>query len=262
MYEPGQNLVSGHNITIWDADGLVLGMPVPVGTLTLSGPNPPNSENQRTILIGDSAVAGRDFTLDLTPFFDPTVGNNVATAGAACFEAIPVDCVSWGGAGFTGAANLPDHATPFGTSLPNTTALNRRISAGCPTALEATDDTNNGAADFASAPRAPRNNASPITETLCQNGPGGTADTTAPNAKIKKRPKNRSDDDSPTFKFSSDEPGSTFKCKLDHKPFKKCKSPKTFHGLDPGKHTFKVKAIDVAGNVDSTPAKDKFTVLP
>ena len=78
------------------------------------------------------------------------------------------------------------------------------------------------------------------------------------NTKIKKRPKNRSGDDSPTFKFKSTEAGSTFKCKLDHKKFHKCKSPKTYHGLDPGKHTFKVEAIDADGNVDPTPAKDKF----
>ena len=37
----------------------------------------------------------------------------------------------------------------------------------------------------------------------------------------------------------------------------------TYHGLDPGKHTFKVEAIDADGNVDKTPAKDKFKkILP
>src|SRR5215208_641479 len=59
MYAPGQNLVSGHNVTIWDQDGLLLGTPQPIATLPLSGPNPPLADNQRTILIGDTAVAGR-----------------------------------------------------------------------------------------------------------------------------------------------------------------------------------------------------------
>ena len=54
----------------------------------------------------------------------------------------------------------------------------------------------------------------------------------------------------------------TFKCKLRSQGFRKCKSPKTYRGLDPGKHKFKVEAIDSNGNVDSTPAKDKFKVLP
>jgi hypothetical protein len=96
-------------------------------------------------------------------------------------------------------------------------------------------------------------------ETASAGNGGGGVD---PNTKIKKRPKNKSDDTTPTFKFKATEAGSTFKCKLDHKKFKKCKSPKTFHGLDPGKHKFKVEAIDSDGNVDSTPAKDKFKVLP
>ncbi len=171
MYADGQNLVSGHDLTFWDADGLVLGMPVPVQTITLSGPNPPNPEAQRTILIGDSAVAGRDFTVDLTPLLDATAGNNLVPAGAACFEAIPVDCVSWGGPAFTGAANLPDNATPFGTALPTATALRRDISRGCATALDVSDDTNDNAADFANVARDPTPNSATPIEQSC--GPGG-----------------------------------------------------------------------------------------
>jgi hypothetical protein len=129
-------------------------------------------------------------------------------------------------------------------------SLTRTIARGCPTALDDADDTNNSAADFTITAPNPRNSSSPITETPCKNGSGGGA----PNTKIKKRPKNRSADDSPTFKFKSTESGSTFKCKLDHKKFHKCKSPKTYHGVAPGKHTFKVEAIDADGNVDPTPA--------
>ena len=63
------------------------------------------------------------------------------------------------------------------------------------------------------------------------------------------------------FKFTATEVGSTFQCKMDRKPFKTCASPKKYKKLKPGKHVFKVRAIDRAGNVDPTPAKRKFTVL-
>jgi CSLREA domain-containing protein len=63
------------------------------------------------------------------------------------------------------------------------------------------------------------------------------------------------------FRFSSDMPGATFQCKLDRKPFRPCASPKKYKKLKPGKHVFKVRAIDKAGNVDPTPAKRKFIVL-
>jgi Ca2+-binding RTX toxin-like protein len=170
MYAAGQNQVSGHTLTFWDADGLVLGIPQPVQTVTLSGPNPPNGQTQRTILIGDSGVAGRDFTVDLNPFFDQTQGANLVFGGAVCFDAIPVDCVSWGGAGFTGAANLPDKSTPHSQPLPVTMALRRDIGRGCSTLLEAADDTNNNTDDFALVPRAPRGNAIAPTEKDCGGG--------------------------------------------------------------------------------------------
>ena len=38
-------------------------------------------------------------------------------------------------------------------------------------------------------------------------------------------------------------------------------SPKKVKHLDEGKHKFKVRAVDGAGNVDPTAAKDKFKVV-
>jgi len=63
-----------------------------------------------------------------------------------------------------------------------------------------------------------------------------------------------------TFAFRSSEPGSSFRCKLDRRAFASCKSPKTFKGLKVGKHTFKVVAVDVADNVDPTPAIVRFSI--
>ncbi len=64
------------------------------------------------------------------------------------------------------------------------------------------------------------------------------------------------------FKFKASVDGSTFQCRLDGKPFRKCHSPQVYTGLAPGKHRFEVRAANAAGQVDKTPAKLKFTVLP
>ena len=51
--------------------------------------------------------------------------------------------------------------------------------------------------------------------------------------------------------------GLHFKCKLDRKPFKPCRSGVAYKHLGAGKHAVQVKAIDKAGNV-SKPAKRSF----
>jgi hypothetical protein len=174
MYAPGQNLVSGHHITVWDHDALVLGNPTPIMDFTLSGPNPAFSDNQRTILIGDTAVPGRDFTLDLSTVLSNQAGGTEPPwlGGAACFDT--VDCVSWG-PNFTGANNLPDKTTPNGSALPATYSFQRKISAGCPTLLEDIDDTNNAQNDFlVPGPFEGRPNSVTPTEVPCPgSGVGG-----------------------------------------------------------------------------------------
>ena len=63
-----------------------------------------------------------------------------------------------------------------------------------------------------------------------------------------------------TFRFGSGEKGSKFACKLDRKQYKPCTSPKTYKKLKRGKHVFRVKARDKAGNVDRTPIVKRFTI--
>jgi len=94
-----------------------------------------------------------------------------------------------------------------------------------------------------------------------KNGGGSTADDTPPDTKITKGPPAKTHKTTVKFKFTATEAGSAFQCKLDRKPFKSCSSPKKYKKLKPGKHVFKVRAIDKAGNVDQSPAKRKFTVL-
>ncbi len=79
-------------------------------------------------------------------------------------------------------------------------------------------------------------------------------DTVAPNTAIASTPPASSTSASANFTFTSTEAGSTFACGLDAGGTTSCESPKTFSGLGDGAHTFRVQAVDAAGNVDTTPA--------
>ena len=97
--------------------------------------------------------------------------------------------------------------------------------------------------------------------------PPPAADTQPPQTSITKAPPNKSKRPKAKYRFTSDEPGSTFECKLKGrglkgsvKEFGGCDSPRSYKRLEDGKFRFQVRAIDSAGNVDPTPAKDKFKV--
>ena len=62
------------------------------------------------------------------------------------------------------------------------------------------------------------------------------------------------------FRVRANEKGSSFQCRLDRKPFRRCKA--NFKArVRVGRHRFQVRAIDKAGNVDPTPAKRAFRVI-
>jgi hypothetical protein len=91
-----------------------------------------------------------------------------------------------------------------------------------------------------------------------------SADATPPTAKINWGPLQGSTttDSTPTLKFVSSEPGSTFECSFDVKPPAPCSSPFTPKvALGSGPHVFSVEATDAAGN-ESAPATRSFTVAP
>lgn len=94
------------------------------------------------------------------------------------------------------------------------------------------------------------------------DGAGFSPDVTPPRTTIAKASKKRTRHSTVRFKFRSNEPRSLFICKLDDNPFALCSSPRTYRNLRPGRHVFRVRAIDHAGNVDSSPAKTTFKVLP
>ena len=87
-------------------------------------------------------------------------------------------------------------------------------------------------------------------------------DTAAPETSIGSGPAASTSSTSASFAFSADEAGSSFECALDAAAYAACTSPRDYSGLAVGSHTFRVRAIDVAGNVDSTPAERTWTITP
>jgi hypothetical protein len=86
-------------------------------------------------------------------------------------------------------------------------------------------------------------------------------DLTAPDTTIDAQPADPSSDTTPTFAFSSSEPGSTFECRIDSGSWTSCSSPDSLSpALTEGSHTFDVRAIDEALNTDTTPASDTWII--
>ena len=76
-------------------------------------------------------------------------------------------------------------------------------------------------------------------------------DTGPPNTSITDGPSGTVNSTSAAFVYNSTESGSTFECSLDGADFGAC--PTSYTGLSQAFHTFRVRAIDAAGNTDQTP---------
>ena len=87
------------------------------------------------------------------------------------------------------------------------------------------------------------------------------ADTTAPDTTITSGPAGDVASTSARFDFEATESDARFECRLDAASFSACTSPASYSGLSLGEHTFDVRAIDAAGNVDQTPASRSWRVV-
>jgi hypothetical protein len=88
-----------------------------------------------------------------------------------------------------------------------------------------------------------------------------TVDTADPETSIESGPSGLVATDEATVTLSSSEPGSSFECRLDDAgEWSACDSPTGLTGLGEGRHTIRVRATDVAGNTDPTPAERTWTV--
>lgn len=106
------------------------------------------------------------------------------------------------------------------------------------------------------------------------SGGGGSTDTTPPDTQITSAMDTRgrtgkvvpdgsaTSSHSITFSFSgTDNVGiSGFECSLDDSQYTNCSSPQSYSALSSGAHSFQVKAIDAAGNVDQSPATFSWTI--
>jgi len=246
MFAPAQNLLSGHSLTVYNPAGAL------VHSSTFSA-GVANSQNQSTILIGDSNV---ESSLGVKPDLLDSGLSVPATGGAVCWNAggIPADCVAWGN--FTGGASLQSAtgtsagavASPGGIGAGK--ALRRTIAPGCSTLLEESDDTNSSLADFAEVTPAPRNDASAIVETTCPGVPNTAIDDRPP-------PQAKSAD----AEFTYDSPtASSFECSLDGATFAVCPNAgQEYTGLADGVHSFQVRGVNSSGP-DPTPASYAWTV--
>jgi Big-like domain-containing protein len=85
-------------------------------------------------------------------------------------------------------------------------------------------------------------------------------DATAPDTTITAGPAGPTDDVTPMFAFTASEANSAFECRVDSAPWASCASPWTTAALTDGPHSVSVRATDVAGNTDASPATRAFTV--
>jgi hypothetical protein len=89
--------------------------------------------------------------------------------------------------------------------------------------------------------------------------PGGPGPGAAPQTTIGKHPPKRSTKRRVTFTFTASVGGSTFRCKLDARPYRPCTSPMKLAKLKPGRHRFSVVATSASGAAGE-PAAYGFTI--
>jgi CSLREA domain-containing protein len=91
-------------------------------------------------------------------------------------------------------------------------------------------------------------------------------DTTPPDTNILSNPPAVTTVGTATFTFSATELGASFQCQLSRDgvvttPWTSCETPYTWQNLLGGVYTFEVRAVDMAGNTDATPASYGWTVV-
>ncbi len=233
-----------------------------------------------------SALGGNDTLLlrNAGPdFADCGAGTDHATIDAT--DTSLTACERADGPGATGTPQITG-STPASGSNANSPSIQGTAPGGSTVGLYSSADcsgppiASGSAADFASAGIAisvADNSTTTLTAKAADNDIDGDSacsgtfdytevtpadvppDTTAPDTSIVKLLK-KTKDTTPTYEFRSTEAGSRFECKVDKGNFAACTSPNTLKKLKKGNHTFSVRATDAAGNVDATPAEDKFTV--
>jgi len=262
MWASGQNHVGGHVLRSYDASGAV------TGTSTFTH-DVAAGANQSTLLLATPQAEAQFGVVA-----DAALAGSISPAGGAvCWETI--DCVSWGS--FSGTLPSPAGAPAAPGGIPDGMTLRRMIGRGCATLLDPPDDNDASAEDFAVVSPLPRPNSAPPTEQPCTAGGGGTGGSGGGSGGtdgsggagaaggldtfLRRKPPHRTDDRTPSFRFTASDDGARFECRLDGKPYRRCRSPFTTRPLRPGRHRFLVRARS-GGEIDASPASWRFRVLP
>lgn len=248
-YASGQNFVEGHRVVFYDAAGASTGSAAFPQDVS-------NGQNQGTFLVG----TGLESRFSVSPDATMAPDQLDPAGGAVCWETI--DCVSWGS--FAGTLPSPAGSPAAPAGIPDGMALRRTIAPGCPTLLEAGDDSDDSASDFSAVFPGPRPNSVAPSEHACTapaSTPGAGANGGAPQTTLKRHPPKRTRDRTPTFRFTSDQAGASFQCRLDGRPFRACRSPFTTRRLSLGRHVFRVRARNSSGQLDPSPAPYAFRVI-
>lgn len=85
-------------------------------------------------------------------------------------------------------------------------------------------------------------------------------DITPPRTRVFKRVKRRRRHRIVIVRFRSNEPGSTFRCKLNGRRWRRCRSPLRFRRPRRKRYVLRVVAVDPAGNRDRSPAVARFKI--
>jgi len=232
MWSAGQNLFGSANLVFYNASGMAAG---PIDLVNVG-----NGANQRTALAGTPSA---ETTFSVQMDTEYPIGVLATAGGGVCLTSDvgfgTIDCVAWGTANVSGAGT-PAQPPSDGS------ALRRSIVPGCNTLLESGDDTNDSLADFSSALPTPEpNSATPQT-------------SSCPNTKITKKPKSKTNDRTPKFKFSG---GDSYECKLDNGLFEACDETFTPGKLKLGKHRIAVFAKEDDESFDGTPARYSWKIV-
>ncbi len=90
---------------------------------------------------------------------------------------------------------------------------------------------------------------------------GGGGDSVSPITTITKNPNNPSNFNIAEFEFSASEEA-VFNCQLNSGEWQICFSPLEYDNLDLGLNIFRVKAADLAGNIEDSPPEYEWEIIP
>lgn len=249
MTAAGQATVQGQDLRFYDGFGnLASTYSIPADVA--------DGESQRTVLLATQEAV--DEALAPVPDFNLGSGEDriAPSGGAVCLTGVGPgsdDCATWGSIPIFGMLDpFPDPQLANAAAVGDGLALRRSIAPGCPTYLDAADDSGDSSADFAQVAPDPRANAAVPSEVRCP-----------PDTVLLTYPDDPSNQASALFTYAAvpGEAGVSFECSLDGAPFTACSGAgRAYPGpLSEGIHTFAVRAAGEGGQ-DPTPREFAWSV--